>query len=103
MYLKSLKYLSGALLLLAGGAAWSDCACFCVSGELQTMCSTVEEAQSDVSSCAAQAARACPEESYTPASASYDAPEDGAVNCRDVRVFDALRGQFVDVRACDVL
>ena len=103
MILKSLKYMSAAVLMALAGSAWSDCACFCVSGELQTMCTTVAEAQADTTSCPSYSAQSCPEEPGSATASTYDSPEEGAVNCRDVRVFDALRGRFVDVKACDVL
>ena len=81
---------------------WADCGCFCVAGELETMCTNVDEAQGSSGICSTSAAASCPEEPGTRVSASYDAPADGAVNCRDIRVWDAIRGTFIDVKACDV-
>ncbi len=97
----------GSLLLAGGlfasGTAAADCACFCVDGELKTMCTTVEAAQDNPALCSAYSAMSCPEEPGDAPTASYEAPEAGATNCRDLRVFDALRGVFTSIKACDVL
>ena len=103
MYLKSLKYMLAAFLMAFANAALSDCACFCADGELQTMCSDVTEAQADPVACSPLLAQSCPEESRAEAGQKYTSPQSGAVNCRDVRVFDSRRGQFVTIKACDVL
>ena len=92
----------GALMMFAGPAS-AECACFCVDGELKTMCTSVGEAQENPAMCGVYSHMACPEEPGDSASASYDAPEEGATNCRDLRVYDALRGVFTSVKACDVL
>ena len=91
-----------ALMLFSANAA-AECACFCVSGELKTMCTTVEEAQENPVLCSAYSRMDCPEEPGERPSASYEAPEEDATNCRDLRIFDALRGVFTSVKACDVL
>jgi hypothetical protein len=83
--------------------ASAECACFCVNGDLKTMCSAVDEAQGNPALCSDYANRACPSEPGSRESASYDAPVEGATNCRDIRVFDPSRGVFTDVKACDVL
>lgn len=90
-------------MMLFSTSASAECACFCVNGGLKTLCTTVEEAQDQPTLCSAFAPRACPAGSGEHTGASYDAPEDGAINCRDIRVFDALGGVFRDVKACDVL
>ena len=96
------KGLSLASFLLLGSSAWAECACFCVNGELQTMCTAIEEAQDDPVLCSAYRNRECPEEPGSTVGASYTSPHEDALNCRDIRVFDALRGVFVDLKACDV-
>ena len=90
-------------MMLFSAPAAAECACFCVGGDLQTVCTTVEEAQDAPAMCGAVAASQCPSEVNAPASTSYDAPEEGATNCRDIRIFDARRGVFKTVKACDVL
>jgi len=92
-----------AFLLLAGTSAWADCACFCVNGELTTMCTEAGEAQDSPDLCPASSVASCPQEAEGAASASYEAPSDAAVDCRNVRVFDAVRGEYVTAKACNVL
>ena len=99
----SLKYMLVALLMLVGSSAWSDCACFCVDGELATMCTDVAEAQDSPSLCPTNGTASCPQEAEASTSASYDAPADGAVNCRNIRVYDAIRGEYVTTKACNVI
>lgn len=90
-------------MMLFSTSASAECACFCVNGNLKTMCTTIDEAQQEPTLCGVFDYEACPSESGERPSASYDAPEEGATNCRDIRVYDALRGVFQDVKACDVL
>ncbi len=90
------------VLVWPASSAWAECACFCVDGELRTMCTTVEEAQGNPSHCAAHMQRACPEDPAGATGATYETPAEGAENCRDLRVFDALHGTFKDLKACDV-
>ncbi len=99
----SLKYMLAAGLMLVGSAAWSECACFCVEGELTTMCTAVEEAQDSPNLCPDTGSASCPIESGGAEAAIYEPPEADAINCRTVRVFDAIRGQYVDTKACDVI
>jgi hypothetical protein len=99
----SLKYMLAALLMLVGSSAWSDCACFCVDGELTTMCTEAGEAQDNPNLCPPSSAASCPQESEGSTSASYEAPTDAAVKCRNVRVYDAIRGEYVTAKACDVI
>ena len=98
--------IAGAMLvsmMMFSASASAECACFCVNGDLQTLCTEVGEAQDEPALCSAYSQNQCPSEPGDRASVSYDAPEDGATNCRDLRVFDALRGVFKSVKACDVL
>jgi hypothetical protein len=90
-------------LMMIGSSAWSDCACFCVDGELQTMCTTVDGAQDNPGLCPITESAGCPQSNSDATSASYEAPEGDAINCRDVRVYDAIRGEYVSARACDVI
>ena len=99
----SLKYLLAVGLMAFGSTAWSDCACFCVEGELTTMCTAVEEAQDSPNLCPDTGSAICPSEIGGSDATSYDAPEADATNCRTVRVYDAIRGQYVDAKACDVI
>jgi len=94
--------LFGAVALLSGSAS-ADCACFCVDGNMKTLCSSVEEAQANPTLCDLSSPMACPSEFRGPERATYDAPHGDAANCRDVRVYDAARGDFTTVKACDVL
>ncbi len=91
------------LLMLVGSAAWSDCACFCVEGELTTMCTEVSEAQDSPNLCPTNESAGCPIDSGNGNSASYDAPDADAANCRNVRVYDAIRSEYVTAKACNVI
>ena len=99
----SLKYMLVAILMLIGSSAWSDCACFCVEGELATMCTGVNEAQDSPDLCPTNSGASCPQETDTADSASYDSPDNDAVNCRNIRVYDAIRGEYVTAKACNVI
>jgi hypothetical protein len=99
----SLKYMLVAVLMLVGSSAWSDCACFCVDGELATMCTEVGEAQDNPSLCPDAASASCPQEPEISSSASFEAPTDGAIDCRSIRVYDAIRGHYVTTKACNVI
>ena len=98
-----LKSIVVGVFLLLGSAAWSDCACFCVDGNLKTLCSTVEEAQENPAVCPLAESSVCPTSSDAASGWTYESEDEGAVNCRDVRVWDADDGVFHDVKACDVL
>ena len=67
----SLKYMLVAVLMLVGSSAWSDCACFCVDGELATMCTVLGEAQDNPDLCPDSASATCPQEPEISASASF--------------------------------
>lgn len=94
--------LFGAAALLSSGAN-ADCACLCVDGNMKTLCSSVEEAQANPTLCDLSSPMACPSDFRGPEGATYDSPHDEATNCRDLRVYDPARGDFVSVKACDVL
>ncbi len=99
-----LPYLLAALLLsLVSSASWSDCACFCVAGELATLCTGVGEAQDNPNLCPDPADASCPQDSGGSTAQSFETPADGAIDCRSVRVYDAVRGEYVTTRACDVI
>jgi len=99
----SLKYMLATILMVVGSTAWSDCACFCVGGELETMCTTVDGAQDSSNLCPISDTATCPQGGTEAASASYEAPDSDAIDCRDVRVYDAIRGEYVNAKACDVI
>lgn len=89
--------------MFLGSSAWSDCACFCVAGELKTLCTTVDEAQGNPRLCPPADSASCPQDDGASSNASYESPDGDAVNCRNVRVYDAVRGEYVDAKACDVI
>ncbi len=94
-----------ALPLLASiltSHAWAECACFCADGSLTTMCTTVAEAKANPELCAARDPGSCPVDTLEKSRVRYGSPEEGAVNCRGARVWEATRGTFADVRVCDV-
>ncbi|NIP13329.1 MAG: hypothetical protein GWM88_00745 [Pseudomonadales bacterium] len=82
--------------------AWGECACFCADGALTTMCTTVAEAQAKPELCSARDPGACPAGALNEPRIGYASPEEGAINCRGARVWDADRATFADVRVCDV-
>ena len=91
------------LLIAVGSSAWAECACFCAQGELRTMCQPVRAAQDNPTMCGSYSSVACPLESEQGKSVTYEAPEEGAVECRSMRVWDGLQGAYADVRVCNVL
>lgn len=99
----SLKFVFVAVLWLIGAAAWSDCACFCVEGSLKTLCTDASEAQSGANLCPASDSAGCPPPHSADTGSTYEAPNSAATNCRDVRVYDAIRGTYVTAKACDVI
>lgn len=96
---KSLLLLATALSANVRG----ECGCFCTDGALTTMCTTVAEAQADPELCSAIAAGTCPASPLETQRTRYSSPEEGAINCRVARVWDASRATFADVRVCDVM
>lgn len=99
----SLKYMTVAFLMLIGSSAWSDCACFCVEGELTTMCTDVGDAQSNPNLCPTNDSASCPQQTGADAGTTYEAPNAEAVNCRNIRVYDAIRSEYVTAKACNVI
>jgi hypothetical protein len=99
----SLKYMLVAVLMMVGSSAWSECACFCVDGELVTMCTEVGEAQNNPNLCPNNGSASCPQAPEVNSSAIFEAPSDGAVDCRNIRVYDAIRGHYVTAKACNVI
>ncbi|MEZ5558412.1 MAG: hypothetical protein R3E86_07720 [Pseudomonadales bacterium] len=85
---------------VAAGAA-AECSCFCVDGSPHTLCSTLQEAQDQPHLCT-DLAMNCPLDRGTAAESSYEAPADGATNCRDARVWDVGAGEYTTVKVCDV-
>jgi len=67
------------------------------------MCTTVSEAQDNPTMCATFSGVACPQETEQGESVTYEAPEEGAVDCRSMRVWDSLEGSYADIRVCNVL
>ena len=96
-----MKLLLTVLLIAVGSTAWAECACFCANGGLSTMCTTVSEAQDNPTLCATNSFE-CPLDSGAPENVGYEAPAEGAVNCRSMRVWDALESSYADIRVCDV-
>lgn len=101
----SLKYMAVAFLMLIGSSAWSDCACFCVEGELTTMCTEVGDAQNNPNLCPTNTgtSASCPQQTGADTGTTYEAPDADAVNCRNIRVYDAIRSEYVTTKACNVI
>lgn len=79
-----------------------DCGCFCMDGVPKTLCLSVDEAMAKPYVCPPQMSCPLPQpESVGPR--YYDAPADNAVNCREVRVWDAALAAYRSVRVCDVV
>jgi hypothetical protein len=96
------SFCAAVVLCCLGGVAWAECACFCVEGQARTLCTTVTEAQQDPTLCRADQA-ACPAPDAAAAATGYEAPAEGATNCRDMQVWDPAQNDYVSVKACDVL
>jgi hypothetical protein len=96
------------VLALAGmltGApyAGADCACLCVDGAWQTVCTSARERGATVDLCPLRTAAAeCPAPPAQAPRQSYAAPEDGVGNCRDVQVYDPAAAAYVGARVCDL-
>lgn len=77
-----------------------DCECFCVEGQLKTLCSTLAPAKASVDLCHRSVDCTMPlAEPFSPE--DYDTPTQGAENCRSARVW---RRNFEDhqvVKICD--
>ena len=97
------RFMLVAAAMVFGASAWGNCACFCVEGKLATMCTEVDEAQAQPNLCPASSSASCPQNFSTEAKGSYDAPNESAQNCRDVMVYDAIEGEYVNAKACDVI
>jgi hypothetical protein len=67
------------------------------------MCTTVGEAQDNPTMCGSYSTVACPLAGEQGESVTYDAPAEGAVDCRSMRVWDGLEASYADVRVCNVL
>jgi hypothetical protein len=98
-----LNTLLAVVAICLASTARGDCGCFCVDGERRTLCSGIGEAGDDPNLCPPLEPGACPMDPDAGTGTSYEAPAPNAVNCRDVRVYDPSRGQYVSVRACDVI
>ena len=102
-----LKSIATSLILILGSAAWAHddsanmCACFCVEGSLQTLCTDMEDAQDGPNECSESEATICPIPTGEASGWRYDAPEAGSTNCRDARVWQ--NDAFAIVKVCNVL
>ncbi|MGE0623132.1 MAG: hypothetical protein AB7I04_20105 [Pseudomonadales bacterium] len=103
MFRKSVQLMLAALVTVWGASAWSNCACFCVEGQLTTMCTDAAEAQNAANLCPSSSSASCPQSFSTEGASTYDSPQEGAENCRDVKVYDAILGKYVTAKACDVI
>ncbi len=79
-----------------------DCECFCVDGQETTLCRGLERATQEINLCQGHLACLMPNDGVF-APEFYDAPGEGAINCRSARVwrrdFDAHR----IMRICDTM
>ncbi len=92
-----------AVLWPLSQGAVAECQCLCMDGQAKTLCSSVGEARSNVDLCGPQVPGRCPVNLQAPAAESYPAPAEGAVNCRDVELFDPATRAHLGFKACDVL
>lgn len=97
--------LSCCLIVLSAtlwsGPASAACECYCVDGQLRTLCSGVGEAQRGVTQCMDRAASLCPVADPA-ASQTYDPPDEDTENCRDASVWDPSADEFKTMKICDV-
>lgn len=102
---RSISWSLPALLLmvwlLAPGAVRAECACLCLDGTYQTVCSTLEEVRAAQSDCQALAGQGCPIPAEAPAGRRYQAPQEGADNCRDATIYDPSEDRHRTVKVCD--
>jgi hypothetical protein len=80
----------------------AECGCFCVDGAPLTLCMKVDDAQARVDRCGSRASEVCPVPLDAPARRAYPAPVEGALNCRDVQVYDSGTGSHTSRKVCDV-
>ncbi len=92
-----------ALLWLVSSGAAAECHCLCVDGAPQTVCPEAEQLSGAGDLCRLrQPTPACPQ-AVPPADAQrYEAPHDGAANCRDADVQDPVSGERIVARVCDM-
>lgn len=89
-------------MLLASQSAVADCACLCVDGSYRTVCTTLEDARAAGNVCEARTAQGCQMEGASGPARSYPPPAEGASDCRDGRVYDAVADEVVVARVCNV-
>lgn len=96
--------LGGVLILCLLGAAGAraECACLCLDGTYQTVCSSLDEMRAAQDACQAQAGQGCPVTDAAPAR-RYEAPLEGAANCRDAAIYDPATDRHLTARVCDAL
>lgn len=97
------KILLALSLATAAGSGAADCACLCVDGSYQTVCTAPEAVRAAGNVCQAQASKGCSVAADALEQEVYPAPQEGVDNCRAARVFDAVAGEHIVARVCDVL
>jgi hypothetical protein len=62
----------------------------------------VTEAQHSTGLCASTSAAVCQNGEDPVLGTTYDSPVAGAINCRDIRIWDSESAVYIEFPACDV-
>ena len=91
-----------AALTAASAPAAALCGCYCVDGVPRTLCSRMGEAREGAGYCAGVAPASCPAALDPLEPRLYDAPLEGAEDCRDARVWDADAAAYTTRKICEL-
>lgn len=94
--------LLAAALAIASPPAAALCGCYCVDGVPRTLCSRMEEARDGAGHCHGVAPTGCPAALDSLELRFYDAPVEGAEDCRDARVWDADASAYTTRKICEL-
>ncbi|MCZ6658109.1 MAG: hypothetical protein O7C67_12495 [Gammaproteobacteria bacterium] len=94
---------SSLWLLVELLTVWGQCGCLCIDGTPRTLCTSVTEAQAEPNACGLRSAVLCPVDAEDDApTIRYASPVEGALNCREVRIWDDAQNGYTAVKVCDV-
>lgn len=94
---------AGLAWLLTASQAGAECACLCVDGTAQTVCSSPAEMRAAGNRCRDRAPPECPATPESDGGRFYQPPVEGVGRCRDAQVYDPREGRYVTARVCDML
>lgn len=81
---------------------FAACGCHCVDGVPRTLCQSIEEARVQPRLCPAQMRCPVDEHHGEQDPLYFDAPDEQAHSCREVRIWNPEQGAYAGVKICDV-